>query len=112
MACPTSTCRHLHGTCLLHRYLEIRLAVLRAMRMHTNYEALPCAICLSQDGGDNFFEVEVIDPTADWIALIRRAFDLPAIRRLLAREVCSAEHTNTPTQYAVSHAIEPRHHRT
>ena len=34
---------------------------------------------------DPFFEVEVIDSTADWIGLIRQVFDLPKIKCLLSR---------------------------
>lgn len=37
-------------------------------------------------GGKAFFEVEIIDPAEDWIALIRKNFDLPKIKALLARE--------------------------
>ena len=35
---------------------------------------------------ERFFEVEVIDPTADYVALLRRVFDLGAIRAFLGRE--------------------------
>jgi len=41
---------------------------------------------LSEAAGEVSFEVEVIDPAEDWIGLIRRAFDLEAIRKLLMRE--------------------------
>ena len=34
---------------------------------------------------DPFFEVEIIDSTADWIGLIRQVFDLPKIKSLLSR---------------------------
>ena len=35
--------------------------------------------------GEGAFEVEVIDPAADYVALLRQVFDMEAIRRLLAR---------------------------
>lgn len=39
-----------------------------------------------------FFEIEIINATDDWMALIRRVFDLPAIKRLLDREVQPPSH--------------------
>ena len=35
--------------------------------------------------GEVFFEVEVIDPASDYVALLRQVFDFDALRGLLAR---------------------------
>ena len=35
--------------------------------------------------GAPFFEVEVIDSAEDWLALIRKVFDLPKLAKLLAK---------------------------
>eukprot|EP00308_Calcidiscus_leptoporus_P021431 CAMPEP_0119359354 /NCGR_PEP_ID=MMETSP1334-20130426/7261_1 /TAXON_ID=127549 /ORGANISM="Calcidiscus leptoporus, Strain RCC1130" /LENGTH=635 /DNA_ID=CAMNT_0007374013 /DNA_START=99 /DNA_END=2006 /DNA_ORIENTATION=+ len=40
----------------------------------------------AEDGGAPLFEVEVIDPTEDWLALMRQLFDFPRLKALLARE--------------------------
>lgn len=45
----------------------------------------PARHIFATDDGAAFFEVEVIDSTEDWLQLIRRVFDLPKIKSLLAR---------------------------
>ena len=40
----------------------------------------------AEEGGAPFFEVEVVDPAEDYLVLMRKAFDLDALKALLARD--------------------------